>query len=79
MSQVNLEKVFAEVRKVRVRLESIERTLESLVDALLKKSVSFFQDILGLEKIGEWPAYAIFDIAGVTLGLKPKAKLEIYY
>jgi len=35
MSQLSLEKVFAEVRKVRVRLESIERTLESLVDALL--------------------------------------------
>lgn len=35
MSQVSLEKVFAEVRKVRVRLESIERTLESLVDALV--------------------------------------------
>ncbi|MBX5321589.1 MAG: hypothetical protein QHH12_07025 [Candidatus Bathyarchaeota archaeon] len=35
MSQVSLEKVFAEVRKVRVRLESIEKTLESLVDALL--------------------------------------------
>jgi len=43
----------------------------------LKKSVHFYQDILGLEKIGEWPAYAIFDIAGVTLGLEPKAKLEI--
>jgi len=35
MSQVSLEKVFAEVKKVRVRLESIERTLESLVDALI--------------------------------------------
>jgi predicted aspartyl protease len=35
MSQVDLEKVFAEVRKVRVRLESIEKTLENLVDALL--------------------------------------------
>jgi len=43
----------------------------------LKKSVSFYQDILGLEKIGEWPNYAIFDIAGVTFGLEPKAKLEI--
>ncbi len=43
----------------------------------LKKSVSFYQDILGLEKIGEWPTYAIFDIAGVTFGLEPKAKLEI--
>jgi len=43
----------------------------------LKKSVHFYQDILGLEKIGEWPAYAVFDIAGVELGLEPKAKLEI--
>jgi len=43
----------------------------------LKKSVSFYQDIVGLEKIGEWPGYALFDVAGVTLGLNPKEKLEI--
>ena len=43
----------------------------------IKKSVHFYQDIIGLEKIGEWPTFAIFDIAGVTLGLEPKAKLEI--
>jgi len=43
----------------------------------LKKSVSFYQDVLGLEKIGEWPNYAMFDIAGVTFGLESKAKLEI--
>ncbi len=43
----------------------------------LKKSVSFFQDVLGLEKMGEWPTYAIFDIAGVSFGLEPKAKPEI--
>jgi len=43
----------------------------------LKKSVQFYQDIVSLEKIGEWPAYAIFDIAGVTFGLEPKAKLDI--
>ena len=43
----------------------------------LKKSVSFYQDILGLEKMGEWPNYAIFDIAGVSFGLEPKARLEI--
>jgi len=43
----------------------------------LKKSVSFYQDVLGLEKIGEWPAYAMFDIAGVTFGLETKTKLEI--
>jgi len=39
--------------------------------------VSFYQEVLGLEKMGEWPTYAIFDIAGVELGLEPKAKLEI--
>ena len=43
----------------------------------LKKAVSFFQDVLGLQKMGEWPAYAIFDIAGVSFGLEPKAKTEI--
>jgi len=43
----------------------------------LKKFMSFYQDVLGLEKMGEWPAYAIFDIAGVSFGLEPKAKLEI--
>jgi len=42
-----------------------------------KKSVSFYQDVLGIEKIAEWPTYAIFDIAGVELGLEPKAKTEI--
>jgi len=43
----------------------------------LKKSVAFYQDVLGLEKIGEWPTYAVFDIAGVELGLEPKAKPQI--
>lgn len=43
----------------------------------LKEAVSFFQDALGLEKMGEWSTYAIFDIAGVSFGVKPKAKLEI--
>jgi len=42
----------------------------------LKKSVSFYQDILGLEKMREWSNYAIFDIAGVSFGLEPKAKYE---
>ncbi|UCH70285.1 MAG: VOC family protein [Candidatus Bathyarchaeota archaeon] len=43
----------------------------------LKRSVSFFQNVIGLEKIGEWPTYAIFDIGRVTFGLEPKAKTEI--
>jgi len=43
----------------------------------LKKSIDFLENVLGLEKIGEWSDYAIFDIAGVEIGLEPKAKLEI--
>jgi len=43
----------------------------------LKKSMHFYQDILGLEKFGEWPAYAIFDIAGASFGLELKGKMEI--
>jgi len=43
----------------------------------LRKSMHFYQDILGLEKFGEWPVYAIFDIAGVSFGLELKGKQEI--
>jgi len=44
----------------------------------LKKAVSFYEDTLGLEKIGEWSSYAVFDIGGVSFGLQPKGKQENY-
>ncbi len=44
----------------------------------LEKSVSFYHDFLGLQKISEWPTGAIFDIGGVALGLELKAKPEIF-
>lgn len=44
----------------------------------LKRSVSFYQDVLGLEIVGEWPGYAVFDVAGVEIGLEPRSKPEIY-
>lgn len=40
----------------------------------LKKSISFYENILGLNKTGEWPNYAIFDIGGTDLGLEPGGK-----
>jgi catechol 2,3-dioxygenase-like lactoylglutathione lyase family enzyme len=43
----------------------------------LKESVAFYQDVLGLEKISEWQTGAIFDIAGVSLGLELEAEPEI--
>ena len=45
----------------------------------LKKSVAFFEDVLGFEKLGEWSAYAVFDIAGTSVGLEPKAQHEICF
>lgn len=43
----------------------------------LKKAVSFYESILGLEKKSEWPNYAIFDVGGVELALGA-GKLEIF-
>ena len=35
MSQVSLEDVYSEVKKVNIRLESIEKALEALMDMVL--------------------------------------------
>jgi len=43
----------------------------------LKKSAAFYEDVLGLEKLTEWPASAIFDVAGVALGVEFKAKPDV--
>jgi catechol 2,3-dioxygenase-like lactoylglutathione lyase family enzyme len=43
----------------------------------MKRTVSFYEQILGLEKISEWPTGVIFDVAGVELGLEPGHKPEI--
>ncbi len=34
-TQVNIEKVYAEMKRVRVELQTIEKTLEELADAIL--------------------------------------------
>jgi len=43
----------------------------------LKKSAAFYEAVLGLDKLTEWPAGAIFDVAGVALGVEHKAKPDI--
>lgn len=40
----------------------------------LKKSVIFYEKILGLKKTGEWSNYAVFDVDGVDLALAPGGK-----
>jgi len=46
----------------------------------LKKSIAFYQGILGLKKKDEWSNYATFNIGEMMLGLDPdpKAELQIY-
>ncbi len=34
-------------------------------------SVSFYENILGLQKKTQWPTYAVFDLCGIMLGLEP--------
>ena len=43
----------------------------------LKKSMAFYEDVLGLEKLTEWPTGAIFDVAGVALGIESNVKPDI--
>ena len=45
----------------------------------LKKSVSFFENVLGLKKKSEYATYVDFDVGGVDLGLEQKGKPHIYF
>jgi len=44
----------------------------------IKKTIAFYENILGLKKRGEWPNYAEFDVGGVHFGFEQKGKLEIF-
>ena len=44
----------------------------------LKRAAAFYENVLGLEKTGEWPNYVEFDVGGVQIGLEPGGKLEIF-
>jgi len=41
------------------------------------QSVSFYENILGLQKKTEWANYAVFDLCGVMLGLEPEGEREV--
>ena len=36
-----------------------------------QQAVSFYENILGLQKTSYWPTYAVFDLCGMMLGLEP--------
>jgi len=44
----------------------------------IKRTVAFYENVLGLKKRGEWLSYAEFDIGGVHFGFEQKGKLEIF-
>ena len=44
----------------------------------LKRAVSFYEKILGLNKTKEWPNFAIFDVGGVQFGLAPGEKVAVH-
>jgi len=59
-------------------IEKVENLTLPVLD--LKKSVAFYENILGLKKRDEWSNYATFNIGDMMLGLDPdpKAELQIY-
>jgi catechol 2,3-dioxygenase-like lactoylglutathione lyase family enzyme len=44
----------------------------------LKRTATFYENVLGLKKTSEWPNYTEFDVGGVHFGLKPSGKLEVF-
>jgi predicted enzyme related to lactoylglutathione lyase len=44
----------------------------------MKKTVNFYESILGLKKTGEWGNYAIFDVGGVELAFGLGERFQMY-
>jgi catechol 2,3-dioxygenase-like lactoylglutathione lyase family enzyme len=59
-------------------IEKIENITFPVKD--LKKSISFYENVLGLKKRDEWSNYATLNIGEMMIGLDPdpKAELQIY-
>ena len=38
------------------------------------EAVSFYENVLGLQKKSQWPTYAVFDLCGIMLGLEPEGE-----
>jgi predicted enzyme related to lactoylglutathione lyase len=44
----------------------------------MKKAVSFYENVLGLKKTGEWSNYAVFDVGGVELAFGLNEKFQMF-
>jgi predicted enzyme related to lactoylglutathione lyase len=41
------------------------------------EAVSFYENVLGLQKKSQWPNYAVFDLCGIMLALEPTGEREV--
>jgi predicted enzyme related to lactoylglutathione lyase len=39
-----------------------------------KEAVSFYENVLALQKKSHWPTYAVFNLCGIMLGLEPEGE-----
>ena len=53
VTEENLEKVYAEVKRVRLELKSIEKTLDNLVEALIPEEKISPEEVKELHEIEE--------------------------
>jgi catechol 2,3-dioxygenase-like lactoylglutathione lyase family enzyme len=44
----------------------------------MKRTVDFYENLLGLKKTGEWGNYAIFDVGGVELAFGLGERFQLY-
>lgn len=44
----------------------------------MKRTVNFYENLLGLRKTGEWGNYSIFDVGGVELAFGLGERFQLY-
>ena len=44
----------------------------------IKKTVNFYENVLGLKKKGEWSNYVEFDVGGVTLAFELNGRFQMF-
>ncbi len=78
MTQVNLDKVYAEVKRVRSELKSIEKSLNSLVESLIpeeKISPEEVKELREIEKEMERGECVPLEEVMAKYGVKKRAKV----
>ncbi len=78
MTEVSLEKVYAEVKRMRLELKSIEKNLDNLVESLIpeeKVSPEEIKELRELEKEMERGEYVSLEEIKAKYGVKKRAKV----